>query len=115
LHEALKADARPESLGNFTFNEGMGVACRDVPDVNIRLCFEELYAREKDRKESNETQRRALKHELARRMKRAAEHVRPEMPWDEARVIMLDRGFSILKDMDARDAEQVGGPLVLCH
>ena len=82
-------------------------SCRGVLQVNIRLCFEEMWAKESAKRSSTSDQRRALKHELARKMKRAADFVRPDMDWPEAKQLMLDNGFSILNDMDARDCEHV--------
>lgn len=81
--------------------------CRGVSDVNVRLCFEELWARENQKRTSSDTQRRALKYELARKMKKAADFVRPDMEWPAAQRLMLEHGFSILNDMDPRDCEQV--------
>ena len=87
--------------------------CRGVLQVNIRLCFEEMWAKESAKRSSTSDQRRALKHELARKMKKAADFVRPDMDWPEAKQLMLDNGFSILNDMDARDTEHVR-PCQLC-
>jgi hypothetical protein len=74
--------------------------------VNIRLCYEEMWAKE-NAKRGTSDQRRLLKHELARKMKKAADFVRPDMDWAEAHQLMLDNGFTILKEMDSRDCEHV--------
>eukprot|EP00892_Ulva_mutabilis_P004456 jgi/Ulvmu1/2382/UM130_0015.1 len=93
-----------------------------VADTSLRLCHQEMLerarekeAREKERRSGgggggagggSET-RRAMKHELARKMKRVSEFVRPDMQWPEARRLMLEHGVALLSDMDPRDAEQV--------
>ena len=40
-------------------------------------------------------------------MKRAAEHVRPDDPWEEAREVLLAKGFSVIGKMRPEDAEKV--------
>lgn len=97
---------------------------RGVADTSLRLCHQEMLerAREKERRGGgggsvgggSET-RRAMKHELARKMKRASEFVRPEMQWQEARRLMLEHGVALLHDMDPRDAEQARPPAAHAH
>lgn len=69
-----------------------------------------MWAKENAKRNTSD-QRRALKHELARKMKKAADFVRPDMEWPEAQKLMLVNGFSILNDMDPRDCEHVRCPL----
>jgi hypothetical protein len=50
--------------------------------------------------------RKSLKQDLAKQMKRASEHVRPDEAWADARSKLLDKGFNILNDMRNEDAEK---------
>lgn len=91
--------------------------CRDIADTSLRLCHQEMLerarekeARDKERRgggSAGSETRRAMKHELARKMKRVSEFVRADMPWQEARRLMLEHGVALINDMDPRDAEQV--------